>query len=79
MLDIGIQLTLTDNLDVRASLQNCNDWQDKFFSGRTSDNEATKNTCQNDTGFAFSVAAQVREQPGEMVETKSLPACSTDN
>jgi hypothetical protein len=30
MLDIGIQLTLTDNFDVRASLQNCNDWQANF-------------------------------------------------
>jgi hypothetical protein len=30
MLDIGIQLRLTDSLDVRASLQNCNGWQDKF-------------------------------------------------
>jgi hypothetical protein len=36
MLDIGIQLRVTDSLHVRASLQDCNGWQDKFSRKKAS-------------------------------------------
>src|SRR6266550_1517976 len=36
----------------RQSLQNCNDWQDKFFEGRPSDYGGAKNRCENDKSSA---------------------------
>ena len=65
------------------SLQNCNHWQAKFFgtTAREPPNEkrnvkATRAllAAALGVGLAFSVAAQGKEQPGEMVEMKSLPA-----
>jgi hypothetical protein len=53
------------------SLQNCNHWQAKFF-GTTATRALL--AAALGVGLAFSVAAQGKEQPGEMVEMKSLPA-----
>src|SRR6266550_7027079 len=67
----------------RQSLQNCNDWQDKFFGGdhltmeeRKIDVKTTKAALITAmvAGLACNVAAQLKEQPGEVVELKSLPA-----
>ena len=65
------------------SLQNCNNWQGKFFGAtvwrRSNDKISVKMTravlaAAIGAGLAFSAAAQLKEQPGEMVELNSLPA-----
>src|SRR5439155_19952953 len=67
----------------RQSLQNCNDWQDKFFGGdhltmreRKIDVKTTKAALITAivAGLACSAIAQLKEQPGEVIELKSLPA-----
>jgi hypothetical protein len=52
MLDIGIQLRLTDSLDVRASLQNCNVWQDKFSKKKASFSRVNSSNGRSTIFFA---------------------------